>query len=48
MEAGFTVQRFNQLLSWWEAWLCTGRLGTGEVTESSSSGCADRKKRERH
>jgi len=41
------VQRFSPLLSWQEEWWYTGRHGTGETAESSTSGSAGIMKQEK-
>lgn len=41
-----TVQRFSPLSSLWEAWQHTGRLGAGDVAESSKSRSAGSRERD--
>jgi hypothetical protein len=41
-----TVQRFSPLSSLWEAWWHTGRLGVGEVAESSTTRSTESRERE--
>jgi hypothetical protein len=38
------VKRFNSLSSWWEAWWCAGRHGSGEEAKRSTSGSSGSKK----